>query len=259
MAETSQRVALITGGGSGIGRATAVQLAEAGFVVALVGRREQPLLDTVNTIKRTGGLGHAFQADMTDPNSIERLAQQIHAQFASIDVLVNNAGYSSIIRSARYIDAAEWRSVMDVNTLGPAMLTRAVLPAMIERRRGHIVTVSSLAAIHPSVMAGAVYSAAKSAVRSYMQTLAQEVSEYHIRCTTVFPGEVDTDILDNRALIPDRSARDLMMMPEDIATAIRMAVLLPERATVSEIVLNATIPRDLSADIQAAKNKRTID
>lgn len=254
MGKLNGRTALVTGAGSGIGRAIALELAAAGASVIVCGRRQRLLEETVTAMR---GDGLALPCDLTDPQSIETCAQAIRNERGGVDIVVNNAGFSSKIRSARYIDSVEWRSVMDVNTTGPAMLTRALLPEMIERGGGDVVMISSLAAIRPNVMAGAVYSAAKSAARAYMEVLFAEVRQHGIRCITVFPGEVDTPILDNRALPPDAAARALMMQPEDISAAVLMAVSLPKRATVTEIVITATAPRDMSADTAAAMSKTT--
>ena len=245
------RVALVTGAGTGIGRAVAVDLVNAGAEVIVCGRRMEPLEETVSIM----GSGSALSADLTDPDAIEGLANTVVARHGGVDILVNNAGFSSKIRSARYIGAEEWRGVMDVNTMGPAMLTRALLPSMVERENGDVVMISSMAGLRPSIMAGVVYSAAKAAARAYMDVLYQEVRAEGVRCTTIFPGEVDTPILDNRALPPDASKRALMMMPEDISAAVLMSVCLPRRATVTELAIGATHPRDLSADVEAAKTK----
>lgn len=240
--------ALVTGGGTGIGRALAIDLAEAGAELAICGRRRAPLEETVAA---AGGTVRAHVADLTDTDDIGRLA----AEVGPVDILVNNAGFSSRVRSTRHIGAEEWRAVMDVNTLGPAMLTRALLPGMIEAGGGDVIMVSSMAGLRPSVMAGAAYSAAKSAARAYMDVLAAEVRRHGIRCVTIFPGEVDTPILDRRALPPDADARATMMMPEDVSAAIMMALSLPRRAMVAELALVATHPRDQSADIRAAMEK----
>ena len=240
--------ALVTGGGSGIGSCLALDLAEAGAEVVICGRRREPLEETA---RRAGGGIEVHTADLADPDEAFRLAEAV----GPVDILVNNAGFSSTVRSTRYVGPQEWRAVMDVNTLGPAMLTRALLPPMIEKGAGDVVTVSSMAAISPSIMAGAPYSAAKAAVRAWMDVLATEVHRYGIRCITVFPGEVDTPILDRRALPPDAAARATMMMPEDISTAIVMALALPRRATVSEIAIVATEPRDRTEDVRAAMEK----
>ena len=253
------RIALVTGGGTGIGRAVALDLAQAGARVTVCGRRREPLEETVGAIAEGGGTADGETCDMTDPAAIERFAEGLLARHGAVDILINNAGFSSHIRSTRHIGAEEWRDVMDVNTLGPAMLTRALLPAMIETGRGDVVMISSMAAIRPNVMAGVAYSAAKSAARAYMDVLASEVRPHGIRCTTVFPGEVDTPILDLRALPPDESKRALMMLPEDISAAVLMAVRLPRRAMISELAIVATTPRDQAPDYAAAMAKDTVE
>ena len=240
--------ALVTGAGTGIGARLALDLAESGAEVAICGRRRDPLEETA---RLAGGGISVHPADLTDPDEAFRLAEAV----GPVDILVNNAGFSSTVRSTRHVGPEEWRAVMDVNTLGPAMLTRALLPAMIERGAGDVVTVSSMAAIRPSIMAGAAYSAAKAAVRAWMEVLATEVQRHGIRCITVYPGEVDTPILDKRALPPDAAARATMMLPEDVAAAIVMTLALPRRATVSEIAMIATEPRDRTEDVRAAMEK----
>ncbi|MBT3333741.1 MAG: SDR family oxidoreductase [Rhodospirillaceae bacterium] len=252
------QTAFVTGAGTGIGKAIAQDLAAAGVKVIVCGRRPGPLEETVQSITAVGGVASAVTCDLTDPDAIEECAQALLAEHGTIDILINNAGFSSKIRSSRYIGAEEWRDVMDVNTMGPVVLTKALLPAMVEKGRGDVVMISSMAAINPSIMAGAAYSAAKVAARAYMNVLAQEMRPYGIRCITVFPGEVDTPILDNRALPPDAETRARMMMPEDISAAVLMAVSLPRRAMVSELAIAATDPRDMSADVAAAKTKQTI-
>ena len=253
------KTALVTGGGTGIGRALALDLAAAGARVIVNGRRPDKLDDTVAAIAKAGGSASAMAGDMTDPDDIQRVADLVLGETQGVDILVNNAGFSSKVRSAKFIGAEEWQSVMDVNTMGPAMLTRCLLPSMIDRKGGDIVMVSSMAGLRPNVMAGVAYSAAKAAARAYMDVLSQEVRRFGIRCLTIFPGEVDTPILDNRALPPDEAARATMMQAEDVSAAIMMALQLPHRANVSEIALGATEPRDMSADIKAALTKEQPD
>ena len=259
MESLAGRVALVTGGGSGIGRAVALDLARAGATVVICGRRLEPLAETARLIAEAGGTAETASCDLTDPEAIEGHAQSLLARHGAIDILINNAGFSSLVRSTRYIGAREWRDVMDVNTLGPAMLTRALLPAMIEKGQGDVVMISSMAAIRPNVMAGVVYSAAKSAARAYMDVLAGEVRKHGIRCITIFPGEVDTPILDKRALPPGEDKRALMMLPEDISAAVMLAVGLPRRAMVSELAIVATTPRDQAPDYAAAMEKEGVE
>ena len=122
--------ALVTGGGTGIGEAIAIDLAAAGVDVIVNGRREGPLAETCAKIEAAGGKATAIAGDMTDVDDIERVAAAVNEQTGGVDILINNAGFSSKVRSARYIGAEEWRNVMDVNTMGPAMLTRLLLPPM---------------------------------------------------------------------------------------------------------------------------------
>ena len=151
--------ALVTGGGTGIGAAIARDLGAAGVSVVVAGRRQGPLDETVATIEAGGGRARALTADLTDPDDIEALAAALNAQ-GGVDILINNAGFSSKVRSARFIGADEWRGVMDVNTMGPAMLTRALLPAMIERQGGDVVMISSMARNHCALLAGEAFAAA---------------------------------------------------------------------------------------------------
>ena len=252
--DLGQRVALVTGAGTGIGRAIAIDLARAGTKVLVCGRRRELLDQTLNKFPDSSA-GKAYTVDLTDPAATEQLAADINKDSGDVDILINNAGFSSKIRSARHIGAEEWQSVMDVNTLGPVILTKSLLPGMIKQQRGDVIMISSLAGLRPNVMAGAAYSAAKAAARAYMEVLSSEVRRHGIRCTTIFPGEVDTPILDNRALPPDADARATMMQAEDNSAVVMTALQLPHRATVLELSIGATEPRDMSADIKAALDK----
>ena len=258
MSRLNGKSALVTGGGTGIGKAIALDLARAGVEVFVCGRRAQPLERVVEEIKSTNGVARSVVADLTDPKSIEGLASDILSR-GGIDILVNNAGFSSKVLSARHISPEEWRAVMDVNTMGPAMLTRLLLDPMIEKQKGDVVLIASKAAIYPSVVAGSAYSAAKAAAKTYMDVLQQEVKRFGIRCLTVYPGEVDTPILEDRALPPGEAERALMLQPEDISAAVLMALSLPHRATVSEILLTTTIARDMKEDFKAALRKEKPD
>ena len=138
----------------------------------------------------------------------------------------------------------------------PLVPPRVLLPAMSAPGRGDVVLVSPLAAPRPRLLAGVAYSASKAAARAYMPVLSEEVRAEGIRCITVFPGEVDTPILDNRPLPPDADARATMMMPEDIADTIVLAVSLPRRTSMTEVTLAATQPRDMRDDFRVAREKR---
>jgi NADP-dependent 3-hydroxy acid dehydrogenase YdfG len=246
------QVAVVTGGGSGIGEWTARLLAAEGAQVVICGRRSGPIDGVARAIEKDGGLCAARAVDLEDAAAAAAFAQWTLERFGRVDVLVNNAGHSSHARSVRWVGHAEWESVMAVNLTAVYVLTQAVLPGMLERGGGTIVTVGSLAALKPGLIGGAVYGAAKAAVRNLMGHVHNTLRNRGIRATIVMPAEVDTPILDKRPLNPDAAARATMMQAEDVARVILLAVTLPPRTVIEEIVVSPTILRDQSKDIAVA-------
>jgi NADP-dependent 3-hydroxy acid dehydrogenase YdfG len=254
MGRLDGQVAIVTGAGSGIGRAAALMLAAEGATVVAVGRRPAPLDALVAEIARRGGRADARTADVGDPDQAVRLARAAVERHGRVDILVNNAGSSSRVRNIRWVGRDEWERVFAVNMTGVYLLTQAVLPGMIERGGGTIVTVSSAAAFRPGLLGGAPYGAAKAAVRNLMGHVHTVLRDKGIRATTILPAEVDTPILDNRPLVPDARARATMMQPEDVAAAILLCVTMPARTVVEEIILSPTVTRDLRADLAVARD-----
>ena len=246
------QVAIVTGGGSGIGRETARMLAAEGAQVVVSGRRQKPVDETVAEIVRAGGKAVARAADMENAMDPVALAGWTIETFGRVDILINNAGHSSAIRAILWVRKADWDSVLAANLTGVYLITQAVRPGMIERGGGTIVTVSSVAGIRPGLMGGVPYSAAKAAVRNLMGHIHSEHRDKGIRATTILPAEVDTPILDRRPLPPGAKARATMMQPEDVARAIMLCVTLPPRTVIEEIVMVPTVPRDMSEDIRVA-------
>ena len=254
MGKLAGQVAIVTGAGSGIGRATALMLAAEGAAVVLAGRRRAPLDALVAEITGAGGRADARTVDVGSPEQAAALARWTVGHHGRVDVLVNNAGSSSRVRNVRWVGLEEWERVFAVNMTGVYALTQAVLPDMIARGGGTIVTVSSAAAFRPGLLGGAPYGAAKAAARNLMGHIHTVLREKGIRATTIMPAEVDTPILENRPLVPDARARATMMQPEDVAAAILLCVTLPPRTVVEEIVLSPTVPRDMSADLAVARD-----
>jgi NADP-dependent 3-hydroxy acid dehydrogenase YdfG len=253
MRTLSDKVAIVTGGGSGIGQETAKLLAAEDAHVVIAGRRKEPLAAVVAEIERIGGRAAARQADIAASEDALGLAEWTIGTYGRVDILVNNAGHSSRARSIRWITPDDWDSVFAVNIRGVYLLSQAVLPGMIERGGGTIITVSSMAAIRASGLSGPAYSAAKAAAHSLMRHIHDELRGKGIRATTILPAEVDTPILDKRPVPPDAGARATMMQPEDVARAILFCATLPPRTVIEQIVMSPTMPRDLAAEVAGGR------
>ena len=253
MTTLAGQVAIVTGGGTGIGREAAKLLAAEGAHVVITGRRRAPLDAVAAEIAAAGGHATARQLDVEDAPAARALVEWTETTLGRVDVLVNNAGYSSRVRNVRWVSREEWDGVLNVNLNAVFTLTQAVLPGMIARGGGTIVTVSSLAALKPGLIGGAPYGAAKAAVRNLMGHVHTVLRDRGIRATTIMPAEVDTPILARRPLPPDAAARASMMQPEDVARAILLCVTLPARTVIEELVMSPTILRDQSKDIEIAR------
>lgn len=249
----TNKVAIVTGAGTGIGRATSKMLAAEGAKIVLVGRRIEPLNSVAEEIKSAGGEAVVHSADLVDGDAAAAVAEFTLKTFGQIDILVNNAGFSSKVRSVRYVQPDEWESVFRINVDAVFRLTQACLPHMLSRSEGTIITTSSMAALRPGVLGGSPYSAAKAASLNFSHGLNSELRASGIRATAIVPAEVNTPILDGRPSPPSDDARKTMMQPEDVAACIHLAATLPVRTVVEEIVVSPTIPRDMSAEMEVAK------
>ncbi|MDA0232990.1 MAG: SDR family NAD(P)-dependent oxidoreductase, partial [Chloroflexi bacterium] len=143
-------------------------------------------------------------------------------------------------------------SVFKVNVEGVYRITQAAVNDMIKRHEGTVITVSSMAALNPSLLGGSPYSAAKAASLNMMRGMNTELRAEGIRACTIIPAEVDTPILENRPKPPDAAARATMMGADDVASAILFCATMPQRTLVQEMVLIPTQPRDTSEDLKAA-------
>jgi NADP-dependent 3-hydroxy acid dehydrogenase YdfG len=246
------QAALVTGGGSGIGRAAALALAGDGAAVAMIGRRLPLLEESAGMIKAAGGRALVLGADVADPDAVREAVAQAEAAFGRLDILVNNAGANSAARSVGTTSADDMDRLMQTNVTGPLTLTQAALPGMLARGGGVIVTVASFSVPSPGPPGGTAYSASKAAVASLMKSVNAEYRNRGIRACTVYPGEVDTEMLDVRPLVPGAEARATMMHADDIAQIILLCARMPARTLVEEIYVRPTHLRNMQADIAAA-------
>jgi short-subunit dehydrogenase len=183
-------VAIVTGASRGIGRAIAVRLAADGFAVAVTGRDVAQLDSVVAEIAAAGGRAHAFAADLACDPDIEQLVDDVERHLGPPDVLVNNAGMSTLGRVDE-TSPAEFRTMVEVNLLGTILVTRAVIPGMVERGRGHVVALTSPVARAPRPYL-ATYSATKAAVNAFHESLRQEVRTQGVRVSVVEVDKVAT-------------------------------------------------------------------
>jgi NAD(P)-dependent dehydrogenase (short-subunit alcohol dehydrogenase family) len=185
------QVALVTGGGRGIGRAIAEMLAAAGAAVAVLSRSPEELSETVRLIQQQGGHASAYPADVTDEQAIESAIRAIEQSLGPIDVLVNNAGTPKPLAPFAESDITEWWRGMEVNLLGPIVCTRYVLPGMISRHRGRIINISSGAGAMAMTNFSS-YVCSKTALVRFTECLALETSSHGIAAFAITPGTVRT-------------------------------------------------------------------
>ncbi len=257
MASLDGKIAIITGAGSGIGRSVARQFAEEGADLVLVGRRLAPLEEAAAEAHALGRKAVAHSADLSDGDAAAAVTAVAVENFGRVDILVNNAGHSSKVRSILHIGPKEWDGVFGVNVEGVYRLTQTAARDMLTRGSGTVITVSSMAALTPGLLGGTAYSAAKGAAHNIMRCMNSELRGKGIRACTIFPGEVDTPILEGRPLPPAAEARATMMQPEDVAAAILLCAAMPHRTHVQEIVLTPTQPRDMGEELRVAAETTT--
>ncbi|MCZ6678575.1 MAG: SDR family NAD(P)-dependent oxidoreductase [Candidatus Poribacteria bacterium] len=246
------QVCLITGGGSGIGLGAGQMMAQEGAKVVLVGRTASKVEAAKDEIITNGGTALAFALDVADHDAVMQMAQDVLGAFGRIDVLVNNAGHSSYHRRLLTTTPEEIRSVIDSNLIGTIYCTQAVVPTMLEAKRGTIINVSSLAGVTPGPFSGFAYGAAKAAVINFTTFLNVEFQNTGIRASVVIPGEVATPILDKRPTPPDSEARDTMVDVEETSATIMLIASLPQRTNIPSLTIRPTMHRDLSQEILAS-------
>jgi NADP-dependent 3-hydroxy acid dehydrogenase YdfG len=240
MSTLGGRVAWVTGGGSGIGLAGAVELAKAGATVVISGRRAEILATAAEEVRAAGGRVDAVPLDVADAASVEKAAGTIIERHGRVDILVNSAGLNVAKRSWSEISAADWALVNHVNNDGTFYCIAAILPAMRERKDGLIINVSSWAGRHASKLTGPAYNASKHAVVALTHSLNMEEAGNGIRACVICPGEVDTPILDKRPVPVPPETRAKMLKAEDLGRTIRFVAEMPPHVCVNEILISPT-------------------
>jgi len=227
-------VAVITGGGRGIGAAIGRKLAGLGAIVVLCGRSRGLLESTAAVITKAGGQAEAVECDVTDERSVEALATHIGSRYGRIDILVNNAGIGGFGGPLHQMPPESWDQVLNTNLRGVFYCIRGFAPMMIKARAGHIVNVSSLAGKNP-LPNGAAYAASKWGLNGLSYSVAEELRAHNIRVSVICPGSVNTDLSPHRGKDPAK-----MLQPDDVAHAVAMLVTQAPQSFISEVLLRPT-------------------
>ena len=233
------KTALITGGGTGIGGACAVALAQEGCTVAITGRREEKLQEVAAQFDGAPAIRH-FACDVADRDSVKSLFDWVNAEVGQVDILINSAGVNTPKRLFAELSPDDWDKLLQVNATGAYNTMHAVIPQMRERKDGLIINVASIAGLRCSLLGGVAYNASKFAMRALGLSVNNEFFEEGIRVTTIHPGEVDTPILENRPTPVSDEHRARILQPEDVAAAVVMVAKLPPRANVTELTIKPT-------------------
>jgi NAD(P)-dependent dehydrogenase (short-subunit alcohol dehydrogenase family) len=231
------RNAVVTGAGSGVGQAVALALARQGWRVALIGRRAAAL---EQTIRSAGALDEQFLAcpcDLGDPKAVEGMARRVLTEFKDVEVLVNAAGTNAPRRSLEVLSLEDYHALINTNLNGAYYCVQAFLPRMRSRRSGTIVNVVSDAGKLASPKAGPAYVMSKFGLAGLTQSINAEERAHGVRACAIFPGDIDTPLLEKRPNPPDAEARARMLRAEDVAECILLAIHLPYRAIVEELVI----------------------
>ena len=243
------KVAWITGGGSGIGLAAAIEFAKLGAKVVLAGRTRATLEAAAKQAK-----AEICVCNVGDKHQVAAAASDIHKRHGRVDILVNSAGINLPKRSFRDVSAEGWDEIVSVNLSGMFYCVQAVLAGMRARNDGLIINVSSWAGRYASTLTGPGYNATKRAVIALTESINLEECTNGIRATSVLPGEAATPILEKRPVPPTAEVRAKMLQPEDLGRTLAFIATLPPRVCVNEIIISPTWNRFLIGGLEAPKS-----
>ena len=207
----NHKVAIITGGGSGIGRGIALALAKEGVSITVCGRRIASLQKTIDEIHNLNGKAIAVQADVTSSSAVERLVKETLKEYGKIDFLINNAGIS-IRGETHQLKIEEWDQIIQTNLRGVFLVSRQVIPHMRAHKSGHIINISSEAGIE-YYQKSTAYGVSKHALNAFGELLQRENQELNIRVNTICPGMVVTEMTEDSTGLD----KNKCLFPEDIA------------------------------------------
>lgn len=232
-----KKSAVITGAGSGVGRAIALQLAQQGWRIALVGRRAELLLETAKLSGLAGGDFIVAPCDIGNAQAVAEMGKQVLAQFGEVDLLVNAAGTNAPRRLLDILSLEDFHAMMNTNLNGAFYCVQAFLPQMRARKSGTIINIISDAGKLASPKAGPGYVMSKFGLAGLTQSINAEERANGVRACGIFPGDIDTPLLAKRPQPPDAEMRAKMMRPEDVANCALFCINLPAHVIVEEMLV----------------------
>lgn len=233
------QTAVVTGAGSGVGRACAIRFAGAGWQVALVGRQESALEETaaLTGAEAEGRVG-VFPCDVSRADEVAAMGGAVIARFLEVDLLVNSAGINVQRRSLGTLSNEDWHRVLATNLDGAYYCVQAFLPGMRRRQTGTIVNINSDAGQTARHVSGAAYVASKFGLRGLTQQINAEERAHGVRACSICPRDINTPLLDKRPTPPSPEQRAHMLQPEDLAACVWLVATLPSRVVLDEISLS---------------------
>lgn len=231
------KTAIITGGGSGVGRAVALKLAQQGWRVALVGRRKETLQETITLAGARASRLTQFVCDVGDAAAVAAMGKRVLAEFGDVELLVNAAGTNAPRRSLAVLSPEDYHAMIATNLHGAYYCVQSFLPQMRARKSGTIINIISDAGKQASPKAGPAYVMSKFGLAGLNQSINAEERAHGIRACAIFPGDIDTPLLNQRPQVPDATARAKMMRAEDVADCALFCVNLPAHVIVEEMLV----------------------
>jgi 3-oxoacyl-[acyl-carrier protein] reductase len=231
--------AIITGGGRGLGKAMAIAFAKEGIHVAITGRTEDIMKETVAELEALGVTAMYSAFDVSNYEEVQSSVKEIIEQLGSVDILVNNAGIAAF-GTLNEMEVSQWSQIIQTNVMGMYYMTKEVLPHLIKQNEGDIINVSSTAGLSGNANTSA-YSASKFAVIGMSESLMKEVRKNNIRVCTLTPSTIASDMTIELG-IADADSEDSVLQPEDFAQLVVAGLKLPRRAMLKSAALWSTNP-----------------
>ncbi|MBT3611698.1 MAG: 3-ketoacyl-ACP reductase [Flavobacteriales bacterium] len=239
MKDLKSRKAIITGGGRGLGKATAIAFAKEGIDIAITGRNEAVLKETVSELEMFGIQAIYAVFDVSNYEEVKRGIKSILDSLGSVDILVNNAGIAAF-GTFNEMEVSEWSQIIQTNLMGMYYVTKEILPYLINQNKGDIINVSSTAGLNGNANTSP-YSASKFAVIGMSESLMKEVRKNNIRVCTLTPSTIVSDMSIELG-IANKDSEDSVLQPEDFAELIVAGLKLPRRAMLKSAALWSTNP-----------------